>query len=231
MPSRYVIALTSAAGVAGIFGIGVLFGLGLLSSPHERRAALLAGPAASGAHRSETTGGAVSGDDRALSPVYPTRLNGPDTLKPPVQQQASQDTQAQDAQVQDTRAQDAQAADGRPAQQQEAKAAPAPAPSAPMPGTDTAPVNSAAGETAAAAPVSLESRNACDVDACARAYRSFRASDCTYQPYFGPRQLCAGTPQQQASRSHRLARFGHLGRRVNLNDVAREVERITGGWD
>ena len=30
----------------------------------------------------------------------------------------------------------------------------------------------------------------CDVRACSRAYRSFRASDCTFQPYSGPRKLC-----------------------------------------
>ena len=34
------------------------------------------------------------------------------------------------------------------------------------------------------------SARACDVKACARAYRSFRPSDCTYQPYSGPRLLC-----------------------------------------
>lgn len=31
----------------------------------------------------------------------------------------------------------------------------------------------------------------CNVAACSRAYDSFRASDCTFQPYHGPRQLCA----------------------------------------
>lgn len=31
---------------------------------------------------------------------------------------------------------------------------------------------------------------ACNIQACARAYRSFRTSDCSYQPYRGPRQLC-----------------------------------------
>ncbi|MHB2264340.1 PBP1A family penicillin-binding protein [Aliihoeflea sp. PC F10.4] len=31
---------------------------------------------------------------------------------------------------------------------------------------------------------------ACNVQACAQAYRSFRASDCSYQPYGGARQLC-----------------------------------------
>jgi hypothetical protein len=30
----------------------------------------------------------------------------------------------------------------------------------------------------------------CDVDACERAYRSFTAADCTYQPSWGPRKLC-----------------------------------------
>ena len=31
----------------------------------------------------------------------------------------------------------------------------------------------------------------CNVASCDRAYRSFRASDCTYQPYGGgPRKLC-----------------------------------------
>jgi hypothetical protein len=30
----------------------------------------------------------------------------------------------------------------------------------------------------------------CDIVACAAAYRSFRASDCTYNPSFGARQLC-----------------------------------------
>lgn len=30
----------------------------------------------------------------------------------------------------------------------------------------------------------------CDVSACAAAYRSFRESDCTFNPSVGPRQLC-----------------------------------------
>lgn len=33
----------------------------------------------------------------------------------------------------------------------------------------------------------------CDIHACTLAYRSFRASDCTYQPYEGPRRLCTKT--------------------------------------
>lgn len=34
------------------------------------------------------------------------------------------------------------------------------------------------------------SKSKCDISACTRAYRSFRESDCTYQPSTGPRRLC-----------------------------------------
>ncbi|PHP66576.1 hypothetical protein CSC94_12880 [Zhengella mangrovi] len=33
-------------------------------------------------------------------------------------------------------------------------------------------------------------KRSCDVRACKRAYRTFRASDCTFQPYRGPRRQC-----------------------------------------
>ncbi len=39
----------------------------------------------------------------------------------------------------------------------------------------------------------------CDVNACEAAYRSFTASDCTYQPSNGPRRLCTrGDPPRLA---------------------------------
>jgi penicillin-binding protein 1A len=34
------------------------------------------------------------------------------------------------------------------------------------------------------------SQSQCDYRGCARAYRSFRASDCTFQPRRGERKLC-----------------------------------------
>jgi len=38
----------------------------------------------------------------------------------------------------------------------------------------------------------------CDYEACARTHHSFRASDCTYQPFSGaPRRLCEKNPSQQ----------------------------------
>ncbi len=39
--------------------------------------------------------------------------------------------------------------------------------------------------------------NACNVAACAAAYRSFRESDCSYQPFEGPRRYCGGAPGEK----------------------------------
>ncbi|RWM89648.1 MAG: PBP1A family penicillin-binding protein [Mesorhizobium sp.] len=43
---------------------------------------------------------------------------------------------------------------------------------------------------ATSTPDGSEASVACNFRACARAYRSFRPADCTYQPYSGPRRLC-----------------------------------------
>jgi BA14K-like protein len=63
------------------------------------------------------------------------------------------------------------------------------------PGLVTPAVPSAPAATAAQAPapppvVAPEPQVECHVEACAAAYRSFRASDCTYIPSFGQRKLC-----------------------------------------
>ena len=57
-------------------------------------------------------------------------------------------------------------------------------------GPETPPV---AQEAIAAAPQPPAPR--CDIQACSRAYVSFNAEDCTWQPYDGPRRFCdKGTP-------------------------------------
>jgi hypothetical protein len=49
----------------------------------------------------------------------------------------------------------------------------------------------------AAAPATASSQSKCDIDACSAAYRSFRAADCSWQPFDGPRRFCdKGTPPQ-----------------------------------
>src|SRR4029450_7455658 len=58
------------------------------------------------------------------------------------------------------------------------------------------------------------SSNRCDVQACAGAYRSFRASDCTYQPFDGVRRLCEKSPGQRMSRERdhgQVRRWGGVG--------------------
>jgi BA14K-like protein len=45
--------------------------------------------------------------------------------------------------------------------------------------------------------------NRCDVQACSSAYRSFRASDCTYQPFEGSRRVCEKPPVQRTVRKQR----------------------------
>ncbi|HSP50097.1 MAG TPA: hypothetical protein VLN61_07930 [Pseudolabrys sp.] len=48
-----------------------------------------------------------------------------------------------------------------------------------------------------AAPATAEALPKCDIAACAAAYRTFTASDCTYMPSAGVRRLCTkGTPPQ-----------------------------------
>ena len=70
-----------------------------------------------------------------------------------------------------------------------AAAPPAEAPGLPLPAPN------AAAQVNAPAPDAAQPK--CDVDACTQAYRSFRASDCTYMPSAGVRRLCTkGTPPQ-----------------------------------
>lgn len=69
-----------------------------------------------------------------------------------------------------------------------------------------------------------QSANRCNVDACTAAYQSFRASDCTYQPYSGPRRVCTkplATAQQQSidRTSQRLDRATQRARRSTVEDL------------
>jgi len=81
----------------------------------------------------------------------------------------------------------------------ETKPAPAPVQTVskpePAPTVAVAPAPVVVPEPVAAAPALK-----CDLEACAAAYRSFTPADCTYQPFDGPRQLCAkGTPPAAAA--------------------------------
>lgn len=225
MQSRLAIVLASVAGAGVLFCLGLIFGLGVMSSPpaeQHKQIAITTTPTK--VARQETTGSATHGDDRALTPIYPARPPGPDASP------ATQPSQAPQPPAQPQQ-QAAQPQPQQPVTQAQADAPPAPAKSAAGP----------APTPKAATPVSLQSRNACDVQACASAYRSFRESDCTYQPYSGPRQLCVSPPSareasKQASRSREPERTGRNGDlREGRSDVredardAADAERATDG--
>lgn len=82
---------------------------------------------------------------------------------------------------------------------------------------------------------SADGVNRCDVRACAGAYKSFRESDCSYQPFSGPRQLCVSPPtttQRQESQpaSYRArAQAPARAHDADLDGAVRAVERLTAG--
>ena len=74
-----------------------------------------------------------------------------------------------------------------------------------------------------AQPVAQQAANICNVDACATHYRSFRASDCTYQPYEGPRRFCdvPRTLDRSAARDEALQTATRIRVVAGDDDVAR----------
>lgn len=52
----------------------------------------------------------------------------------------------------------------------------------------------AASDKALTAAAQADHPPGCNVEACASAYQSFRASDCTFQPHEGPRRICTTAP-------------------------------------
>ena len=57
-------------------------------------------------------------------------------------------------------------------------------------GRDLLPQDTATRETRSPVTASTKAATICNYDDCERAYQSFRSSDCTFQPYDGPRRLC-----------------------------------------
>ena len=82
-------------------------------------------------------------------------------------------------------------------------------------------------------PAPAQKQNSCNVQACSASYRSFRASDCTFQPYGGPRRLCEKSSEYQHSaaklehalkqQADRQALSGLPTERHNRKEVPREV--------
>lgn len=188
----------------------------------------------------ETTAQASNdGSDQDLTPVYPAAPGK--NLPPPDAADGSKiaDAKTVDAKTADAKPVDqpANAAATQPAMTQQASATPANAPSSNEASKPTAtPVS-----TQASVPAS---GGACAIEACSSAYRSFRASDCTYQPYGGPRKMCdltadgarqaSNTPAAanvslRGSSAMRSSNGGNISRvrsDDNLDDVVRTVRRL-----
>jgi hypothetical protein len=126
--------------------------------------------------------------NRVLTPLYPANPGGVrdvTTEKPPFAE-TSGSAAAVDAPA--------------PPQKSEVAATPAkPATAAAQPASAEHPAAQAVSQQAVQG-VSQQVSGHCDIQACASAYRSFRASDCTYQPYDGPRRACVA-PATQALNS------------------------------
>jgi cytoskeletal protein RodZ len=68
--------------------------------------------------------------------------------------------------------------------------------------TADTPTRPVAGNKTAVAVSQASNAPACNVQACEAAYHTFRASDCTYQPYDGPRRFCnKGAPKHAMTRT------------------------------
>jgi len=71
----------------------------------------------------------------------------------------------------------------------------------------------------------------CEVAACASTYTSFRRSDCTYQPYEGPRRVCTAPPQQRsAQREHPLDILTSRATRLEPRTEPASFEPATTGY-
>jgi len=71
------------------------------------------------------------------------------------------------------------------------------------------------------------SNNRCDVQACGSTYKSFRASDCTYQPFGGPRRVCGKAPEQRADREQKDEPSRRSWSRRESREDLRDVDRRT----
>lgn len=72
----------------------------------------------------------------------------------------------------------------------------------------------------------------CNIEACSAAYRSFRASDCTYQPFGADRRACTKT---SVTGKIAAATRPHVVRRSEPREVTRSADRrayddVRGGW-
>lgn len=225
---------------------GALFGLDLATSPlpPQKPAAQVSENAPNKlARREAEQRDSKQGDaTRELTPIYPANPGGGKEVRmvyPPTTDTAAAPPAKDDAGTAMAKTDEPSQPAPQPtvtAAQPAAASAPA-QPAAPAAQPEPQPTIQPAMQTQAQAP------NQCDVQACTSAYRSFRASDCTYQPFEGPRRVCEGAPSRSAEhvardseprRNVSVRRSGRQAdreadREAELDAVAQRVKEITGG--
>jgi len=205
MHFRYYSALLFVGGSAALFGLGSLFGLGLLRAPpaNQHKTVAVTATAAQADKPVKVDKKAEEAQRKAdarLSPLYPTDL-GPSGSQEDATKQTADTPANTGAPAAKQAANAAPKQTASPAPKQAAKAAEAEAnqsKSATPAQHETTGAKAADEEPSSApTPVSEQRPAHCAISACAAAYKSFRASDCTYQPYSGTRQLCVKPPSSQ----------------------------------
>ena len=168
-------------------------------------------------------------------------------LQPPSYAVATNETPASVAPAQVT----PKVVTAQPAKVANAKPAAAPLAAKANPETNLADVSAARAQAtsdeaqfpAPATTAAVSAPNHCAVDACAAAYHSFRASDCTYQPFGSERRVCtksasaAAAPKRVAtvrpSAIHRTARATDARRAYDRSYAERDSyaePRRDRGW-
>ena len=224
-----------------------MFGLDLLTAPlppkppTQHASVTKSTPEKLSQRQAEKEQANTQANNRALSPVYPadpggskdirvvsppagetTGANRADTAAVPAVAEAKQ---AETKQTEATVSKPAVQAAATP-QQSQPQQAPQPAPPQMAAATPDdrgeSPHGAAAPAVPAAEPVTQQAAGRCDIQTCTQAYSSFRASDCTYQPFSGPRRVC-GKPstQRRATASVRPRGFDARAERETRNWDAR----------
>lgn len=194
----------------------------LTSPPQQPKPAIHAASTSPPAARAK-----AEGPNAELSPVYPKKSDVPRSVgsvtgSPQTDEPADQAAASVPAATETI-------AKVEPARQAAETTGAAPVAEGTTPSTSSATVTSSTTETPRTTPVTnapaarSAAKSQCDVQSCSAAYKSFQASDCTYQPFQGPRRLCEKPPEA----GQRLASEPRAtSRDAELRDVERGVRRM-----
>lgn len=210
-----------------IVGVGtLLLGVELMTLSQKPATQLASAPNRLAQHEADQRAEKTEGDaSRPLTPLYPANPGGakdvrvvyPQNNQPSNQPAAATETIGA-ALANEQKADIAATADAPAAQPQQAQAAESQQENTNVPLPPQKLQTAKPEEQSSPKPVQLaavRAINHCDVQTCTNAYASFRASDCTYQPFEGARRVCSAPPAQRSvEREVSSSRAAQLPRRA-----------------